>query len=36
VLLITFAGVFFTAMLQRVEERFSTWRPRLDEDQGGG
>ncbi len=36
VLLITFAGVFLTAVLQRVEERFSTWRPRLDEEHGGG
>jgi NitT/TauT family transport system permease protein len=35
VLIITFAGVFLTAVLQRVEERFSTWRPRLDEESGG-
>ena len=34
VLIITFAGVFLTAVLQRVEERFSTWRPRLDEESG--
>jgi NitT/TauT family transport system permease protein len=31
VLLITFAGVTLTALLQRIEERFSTWRPRIDE-----
>src|SRR4051794_4296870 len=36
VLLITFAGVFLSALIQRVEERFSTWRPRLNEDTGGG
>jgi NitT/TauT family transport system permease protein len=35
VLIITFAGVGLTAVLQRVEERFSTWRPRLEEEQGG-
>ena len=35
VLIITFAGVFLSALLQRVEERFSTWRPRLDEETGG-
>jgi len=32
VLIITFAGVFLSALLQRVEDRFSTWRPRLNED----
>ena len=31
VLLITFAGVGLTAVLQRIEERFSTWRPRINE-----
>ena len=35
VLIITFAGVGLTAVLQRIEERFSTWRPRLDEEHGG-
>jgi NitT/TauT family transport system permease protein len=34
VLIITFAGVGLTAVLQRIEERFSTWRPRLDEEHG--
>jgi NitT/TauT family transport system permease protein len=33
VLIITFAGVGLTALLQRIEERFSTWRPKLDENE---
>jgi ABC-type nitrate/sulfonate/bicarbonate transport system permease component len=32
VLIITFAGVTLTALLQRIEERFSTWRPQLQEE----
>jgi ABC-type nitrate/sulfonate/bicarbonate transport system permease component len=35
VLLVTFAGVALTAVLQRIEERFSTWRPRVDEESNG-
>lgn len=35
VLIITFAGIALTAVLQRVEERFSTWRPRIGEEVGG-
>jgi hypothetical protein len=35
VLLVTCAGVGLTALLQRVEERFSSWRPRLDEESAG-
>jgi ABC-type nitrate/sulfonate/bicarbonate transport system permease component len=31
VLLITLAGVTLTALLQRIEDRFSTWRPRIGE-----
>jgi NitT/TauT family transport system permease protein len=34
VLIITFSGVLMTAIIQRVEERFSTWRPRLEEESG--
>jgi ABC-type nitrate/sulfonate/bicarbonate transport system permease component len=36
VLLVTFAGVGLTVVLQRLEERFSTWRPRIGEETGGG
>ena len=35
VLIVTFAGVGLTALLSRIEERFSTWRPRLDEESSG-
>jgi ABC-type nitrate/sulfonate/bicarbonate transport system permease component len=35
VLIITFAGVGLTSVLQRVEDRFSTWRPRIGEESGG-
>lgn len=35
VLIITFAGVGLTALLQHLEARFSTWRPRLDEESSG-
>jgi ABC-type nitrate/sulfonate/bicarbonate transport system permease component len=35
VLIITFAGVLLTALIQRVEDRFSTWRPRMDEEASG-
>jgi NitT/TauT family transport system permease protein len=35
VLIITFAGVLLTALIQRVENRFSTWRPRMDEETSG-
>ena len=31
VLIITFAGVVLTALIQRIEDRFSTWRPRIGE-----
>jgi NitT/TauT family transport system permease protein len=36
VLIVTFSGVLLTAILQRLEDRFSTWRPRLDEEAAGG
>jgi len=36
VLLVTAAGVGLTAVLQRMEERFSTWRPRIGEETGDG
>jgi NitT/TauT family transport system permease protein len=32
VLIVTFAGVGLTAVLQRIEDRFSSWRPRLNEE----
>jgi ABC-type nitrate/sulfonate/bicarbonate transport system permease component len=35
VLIVTFAGVGLTAVLQRLEGRFSTWRPRIDEENSG-
>jgi NitT/TauT family transport system permease protein len=35
VLIITFSGVLLGAIIQRIEERFSTWRPRLDEENSG-
>jgi NitT/TauT family transport system permease protein len=35
VLLVTFAGMGLTAGLQRMEERFTTWRPRLAEEASG-
>jgi NitT/TauT family transport system permease protein len=35
VLIVTFSGVFLTALLQRIEDRFSTWRPRLGEEAAG-
>jgi len=35
VLIVTFAGVGLTALLSRIEDRFSTWRPRLDEESSG-
>ena len=31
VLIITFAGIVLTALIQRIEDRFSTWRPRIGE-----
>jgi ABC-type nitrate/sulfonate/bicarbonate transport system permease component len=36
VLIVTFAGVALTEVLKRIEERFSTWRPRLDEEATAG
>jgi ABC-type nitrate/sulfonate/bicarbonate transport system permease component len=35
VLIVTLAGVAGTAILQRLEERFSGWRPRFDEESSG-
>jgi ABC-type nitrate/sulfonate/bicarbonate transport system permease component len=35
VLIVTFCGVLLTVLLQRIEERFSTWRPRLGEEGAG-
>jgi NitT/TauT family transport system permease protein len=35
VLIVTFSGVILTALLQRIEDRFSTWRPRLGEEAAG-
>jgi len=35
VLIVTFAGVLLTTLIQRIEDRFSTWRPRIDEEASG-
>jgi ABC-type nitrate/sulfonate/bicarbonate transport system permease component len=35
VLIVTFAGVALSAILQRIEDRFSGWRPRIDEETTG-
>ena len=31
VLIITFTGMLLSSVIQRIEDRFSTWRPRIDE-----
>jgi len=35
VLIITFTGVLLASIIQRIEDKFSTWRPRLDEENSG-
>ena len=35
VLIITFTGVLMASIIQRIEDRFQTWRPRMDEESSG-
>ncbi len=35
VLIITFSGILLGTIIQRVENRFSSWRPRMDEESSG-
>jgi ABC-type nitrate/sulfonate/bicarbonate transport system permease component len=35
VLIVTFTGVALSAVIQRIENRFSTWRPRMGEEDSG-
>jgi NitT/TauT family transport system permease protein len=35
VLIITFTGVLMASIIQRIEDRFQTWRPRMDEENSG-